>query len=989
MPFGRALALLAVCFTVPGWAQRYGQVFGRVLDVSEGGIGDASVAVVNEDSGFRRVTQTEPTGSYAVGALEPGTYKITVRKDGFRSVMRFGVRILSSAATRADFLLPVGSVEETITVMGTAPLMRHDDASTAGSAGRNEIEKLPLNGRGLLSLMEMTPGTNIIPATRGEAGQFTVTGQRPNTNYFTVDGASANTGVSAGGLPAQSTGGSLPALSAFGSMDSLISLDAMQEMHLTTSTSVAEFGRLPGAMVALTSRSGTNAFHGSTAYRIRNESFSANDWFANQSGYGRLPLRLQDFTQTAGGPLKRDHSFLFLSFQRVALLQPFVWLQPVPSLVARQSAADWAQPLLSLFPTPTGGPLASGVGEWLGRGKRPASLNTGGARFDQAIGTRVSLFARYNDSPSSNQFGTLAVNQLDLRSQSLTLGLNTRITPNTILDLRSNESQVTADSQWNPGQACALQPVIDFFYNAPTPCDTLVRFSIGGLGQLVSGREGLRRQRQFQLVGTASLHRRSHTFGLGADFRTIVAIRRDPTGNLGVIADDLLALSDKRNLWIATATGQNGSADVEEVSLWLQDTWQATSRLTIAAGLRWEFSLPPISSDKTNFLDLETNTVFTGKHQLWQESYRDFAPRAGVAWLLTRDGRTVLRAGGGLYYDSSMSIATDILNGGPLSVSRLSSGIHAPFPASLDYGFMPDLQLPEVAQWNIAVERALGPHDLLSLGYVGSAGWNLLRREAGGAGSSANSLVALTTNHGHSNYHGLQAQYRRRLTTGLEATAAYTWSHSIDNDSSDAFLLWAAPGPSDRGASDFDVRHSLNASATYDPKFLKGWAVDGIFRARTGFPITILQAEEYQGISLMNAFRPDLVYGHPLWLADPGSPGSRRLNPAAFAPTAIGNQGTLGRNALGGFGTSQIDLAVRREFRFTERLRLTLRIEAFNALNQASFADPIRYLNSPVFGQATSMLNLMLGTGSPGSGLAPILQTGGPRSLQAAVKFQF
>src|SRR5205807_5948579 len=154
---------------------------------------------------------------------------------------------------------------------------------------------LPLNGRGLLTLLELAPGTNVIPATRGDAGQFTATGQRPNTNYFTVDGVSANTGVTAGGLPAQSTGGSLPALSAFGSMDSLISLEAVQEMRVTTSTSVAEFGRLPGATVGLSSRSGSNEFHGAATYRVRNELFNANDWFANQAGYRRLPLRLHDF----------------------------------------------------------------------------------------------------------------------------------------------------------------------------------------------------------------------------------------------------------------------------------------------------------------------------------------------------------------------------------------------------------------------------------------------------------------------------------------------------------------------------------------------------------------------------------------------------------------------------------------------------------------------------------------------------------------------
>src|SRR4051794_25812194 len=296
MPFGRPLALL-VFFAYAATAQRV-DLFGRILDTSEGGIGQASVAVVNEDTGLRRATESDTGGMYAVGSLQPGTYKVTVRREGFRTLMRFGVRLSPAGATRADFILPVGSVEETITVYGTAPLLGHDDASTGSRVDRGEIERLPLNGRGLLTLLEFAPGTNVIPATRGDAGQFTATGQRPNTNYFTVDGVSANIGVTAGGLPAQSSGGSLPPLSAFGSMDSLISLEAVQELRVTTSTSIAEFGRLPGATVGLSSRSGTNDFHGATAYRIRNELFNANDWFGNEAGYRRLPLRLHDIMQS-------------------------------------------------------------------------------------------------------------------------------------------------------------------------------------------------------------------------------------------------------------------------------------------------------------------------------------------------------------------------------------------------------------------------------------------------------------------------------------------------------------------------------------------------------------------------------------------------------------------------------------------------------------------------------------------------------------------
>jgi Carboxypeptidase regulatory-like domain/TonB dependent receptor len=988
MPLGRALALLVVS-AVAAAGQRYVDLYGRVLDPSEAGIGLAAITVVNEETGFRRVAQSDPGGRYGIASLQPGSYKITVRKEGFRTLVQFGVHLQRATAARADFVLPVGSIEETITVEGTAPLVSHEDGSTGSRLERGEFERVPLNGRGLLTLLEMTPGTNVIPATRGDAGQFTASGQRANANYFTVDGVSANNGVTAGGLPAQSTGGALPALSAFGSMDSLISLESVQEMRVTTSSSVAEFGRLPGATVGLTSRSGSNEFHGASTYRIRNELLNANDWFANQAGYGRFPLRLHDFTQTLGGPLRRNRSFVFLSYQRAAILQPFVWLQAVPSAETRADAADWAQPLVDLFPLPTRSSISGGVGETVMRSKRPAGLHTGSIRFDQALGRRASLFARYSDSPSDNEFGGLSVNRLELRSQALTLGLNARATANTGFDLRVNESQTTADSSWTAGRDCALQPLTRSFFTDPTECNHLVRFWIGGVGQFVSGLEGRRRQRQFQVVASGSLRRGAHTLTLGADYRALAAIRRDPTGTLGVISDDLSGLIDRRKLWISRAEGQNDSARIGETSLWIQDTWQAAPRLNVAAGLRWEYSPPPLSSKDTLFLNPVTNNAEAAARPLWRRSLRNFAPRLGIAWQASRDGRTVLRAGGGLYYFSSMSIATDILNGGPLSVTTLVSSVRSPASSVLSFGFMPDLRLPYVGQWSLSLERAFGTQSALSLAYVGSSAHRLLRREAGGTGSTVTSILALTTGHGASHYHGAQAQYRRRMSRGVQALASYTFARSIDNASSDSFLLWAAPGPSDRGRSDFDLRQSLTISGSYEPARLKGWALDSIFRARSGFPITVLQAEEHEGIALMNAFRPDLVYGQPIWASSPGEPGGRRLNPAAFAPTAAGKQGFLGRNAIGGLGMWQLDLAVRREFRFGDRRSLLFRVEAFNALNHPNFADPARFLNSPVFGESTSMLNLMLGTGSPGSGLAPILQTGGPRSLQGCLRFRF
>src|ERR1019366_2960326 len=217
----------------------------------------------------------------------------------FRTMIRFNVKVANLEAAQVDFTLSVGAVQETITVEDTAPQPGQEDAAIGVRVFREDIQRLPLNGRGILGLLELPPGT---PATRGEAGQFTANGQRPNANYFTVDGASANTGVTAGGLPAQATGGVLPAMSAFGSLDSLLPIEAVDEFRVQTSNAMSEIGRLPGANVALTSRSGSNEFHGSAVYRFRHELLAAKVCFATVAGERRGPLRLHDIAPSFGGP---------------------------------------------------------------------------------------------------------------------------------------------------------------------------------------------------------------------------------------------------------------------------------------------------------------------------------------------------------------------------------------------------------------------------------------------------------------------------------------------------------------------------------------------------------------------------------------------------------------------------------------------------------------------------------------------------------------
>lgn len=953
---------------------------------------------MSQDTGFRRLTQSNASGVIQAGGLEPGSYKITVQKEGFRTLQRFDVRLKGGSATiLPDFELEIGSIHDTVTVRGTATIIDRNDAATGARFESNEISRLPLNGGGLLNLLEMVPGENVVPATRGDAGQFTATGQRANTNIFAIDGISANTGVAAGGLPAQAGGGTLPAVSAFGSLDPLISLNAVDEVQAQTSTTVAQFGRMPGANVGVSSQSGANRFHGETDYANRNELTGANDWFANRAGISRAPERLNQLTQTAGGPIRRDKTFFFLSYQNTALREQFLGTLATPDSFARASAGAWAQTAVNLFPLPNQGYLAPGIGQWTGGSDEPASLQAGSARIDQNFGSRVNLFARYSDAPSTNDFGNLSINHLDLRSQSLTVGATVRPFNRWTFDARVNESQTTAQSAWEilgaQSQAsCALEPLAASI-GFPASCNTVVRFTIDGIGQLESGNEGLHRQRQFQTVDTAALRIGHHALEFGVDYRTVTAIRRDAAGAVGVIADNPNDLADTSQVWRTSSPAISDSAQLTEYSLWAQDTWQIMSRLTLTYGLRWEFSPPPPTGGAINIYDPTSGNVVSANQPLWPTSCRDLAPRLAAAFRLTKDGRTVLRAGAGLYYDSGLSIATDVLDGGPLNAEQLTNGSHAPFSFAFEYGFEPNLKLPQVRQWNLSVERALTSHDTLSLGYVGSNGRELIRREVDGPGSTPNFWFALTTNNGFSNYQALEFQYRRQLSAGWQASAAYTWSHSIDNDSSDATLLWAGPGASpnfDFGNSDFDLRHTFNGSLIYQftSGRLNGWRLESILRARSGFPISVLDSEQYTGIAFANFPRPNYL-GGPVWIADPSAPGGMALNPAVFQAARSGTQGDLGRNAIAGLGMWQVDAAIAREFHFRDRLRLDFRIEAFNILNHPNFADPIRYLDSPLFGQSTSMLNLMLGTGSPGSGLAPLLQSGGPRQLQTTVRFWF
>jgi hypothetical protein len=1000
----RVLPLLyaSIFFLLPSYAaaQQFTQLSGLIRDSSGAVVPGASITVVSEDTGFRRSTVSQSNGAYVVASLHPGPYRITVRKTGFRTFVRLGLKLDAAVPARLDFILSVGSMQEQITVTGSGSgsPFAVEDSSLGALVGRDWIERLPLNGRGLLSLLELAPGAIVTPATRGEAGQFTVNGQRPNSHSFTVDGLSVNSGVSGGAQPAKSTGGSLPGMTAFGSFHQLIASGALDEFRIQTSSFSSDFGKLPGAQVSMSSRAGSNQFHGSALYFFRDGRADANDWFSNRAGLDSSGARLRSFGSTLGGPIRPNRAFFFLAYENMRLRQPLLWRAAVPAPEAKLTAPEWAHPLLDLFPSPNGPALGHGLADWLGQSYRPSRLDSASLRLDHSLTSRLTFFGRYTRAPSYAEFGNAQINRLAMRYSSFTGGVNAILGAAFVSDSRFSVSDTSGDSDWRlaagSGVPSCYIPSLPILANErAASCNSFFQLSIGGLERLLSGQESHTRQSHWQLLETVALTRGSHHLRFGFDLRKLSPSRSRSVSSIQVQADSLRDLYDRRNVWVITTPPDAGRIVLSEYSAFALDSFRVNPQLTVTYGLRWEFNPSPISYKPVSGLEASGGVFSPSKGiPIWQANYSNFAPRAGFAYRLRRDSSTLLRAGIGLYYDASLAAATDLVNGGPSNLWQFgnpSSPSTGPLRTILSFGFSPELHWPLVRHWNVSLEHPLSPSQLLTASYLGSAGRSLLRREIAGEPQFSLVQVALTANHAVSDYHAFQFQYRRPLSKRLQALASYTWSHSIDTGSSDSALHWLGLNHwslIDRGSSDFDVRHSLHMAFSFQ---LRRWSLDGVYRARTGFPVSVLNAEHAMGVTFANVFRPDSVPGQAPWIIDPAAPAGRRLNRAAFQPRPGLEQGSLGRNAIPGLGMSQLDLALRRDFPLSDRLSLRLRLEAFNLLNQANLSDPVRFLNNPLFGESASMLNLMLGSGTAASGLSPMLQTGGPRSLQLSLGLHF
>jgi VWA domain-containing protein len=855
------------------------------------------------------------------------------------------------APQRVDVPVNGAAISECVTIVSTSTSYTCVLYTTASV---RTLSELPLQGRSFISLVALSPGAS------GNQVDLAVNGHRPNANELKVDSVSAKFGIAPGGeSPGSSASGNAPALTASGGMNGLASFDAINEVNVQTLVTKPADGPGAAAQVNVSTRAGTNEFHGSLFHFFGNDVFDASDWFANSRGLEQPPKRLNLFGGSFGGPIRRDHTFFFGAYEGLRLRQPLAGITDVP--------AARAGSFLNAFPLATGPARLDGFAEFAASFANPARHDVGNVRLEHIFGSGSKVLGRYSfaDSDASergaNGFSLNTTNRIRTRAQTFTGSLTHMFSPVMLMELHTNYSRARVSGEY----------LLDDFRGAVVP-DNLsassFTFDLSSRNAAFMRGDGTASvQRQFNMVGLVQRVSGNHDFTFGADYR-----RLSPTIGQRATEQNILFANGvlSRISFVNHATPQEPVFN--RLSLFGQDEWRPSSRVTLVYGTRWDLAPAPSSNGQ----------------KLWNTRFGNFAPRASIAYQMDQNAETVLRGSVGVVYDVSQDASGNYFAN---SIPFVSGDNALPL-----ISFDRQLKVPYAIDWSVSLERTLGSKQQLSAVYVGSSGKRLLHTKT----LFDEGFLRLVTNRGSSDYRALQINFSRSLSSDLSANASYAWSQSRDNVSEDSErrVIMASANPElDRGPSDFDVRHHLTGYITYElpapfarglgNKLFRNWTTQSVFYARSARPLNVVYMfPTSYGVAY---FRPDVATGTSLYILDSTAPGGRRLNPAAFLIPSTLEQGSLARNSLRGFSFSEVDFGLRRKFNFSETVGLQFEADAFNVFNHPNFEDPLGNDlvagNSSAFGYSTSLSGRSPSSGGFGS----FYGFGGARTMRFSVKLLF
>jgi hypothetical protein len=974
------------------WAQTTGALTGTVEDATGRVLAGVNLTVRHLETGMSRTAQTGPQGQYVLPAAPPGEYEIRAEMAGFRPYVRKGLRVTVGETAVVNLAMEVGSVDQAITVVAQASAVNTHSGELSYLVAEDAIRELPLNGRNYTDLALLQPGVVAYPHRDGGSVVahglgISVNGQDPRANVFLLDGTPQNDITNGPAGSAAST---------------VLGTETIREFRVETNAYSAEFGRNSGGQINAISKSGSNDVHGSLYEFHRNDNFDARNFF---DAAGKPEFKRNQFGGAVGGPIKRDKTFFFLGYEALRDRLGKTVSTVVPDAAARQGIFDGGAPIpiaaevrpyLNEYPLANGANLGGGLSLYNFLFKQQINQHFGQARVDHHFNAQNQLFVRYTADDAGQLLPTdypQFPRDFLSRNQFATVEFRQVLTPNMLNTARVGFSRTRIGQIVQANVPAELRP---FIPGQPTMGDIdiggLLRFGPQSSGNLrltqnVTGFEDglswVRGRHELKFGGLVE-HYQDNMFNptFGAGIYTFAGLREflqnRPARFIGISPQGSLDRYWRFNL----------------LAFYAQDNWRVGSRLTLNLGLRYEFSTMPVDiyGRDSALINNSDRTPTIG--QLYQNpTYKNISPRFGFAWSPTGSGRTSVRGGYGLYFNTNNQQNLIVTVTNPPATPRIIIATPTfpapPFERGIGNSIRPvewNIKNPYVHVWNLSVQQEIWRDVVVTAGYAGSRGIHLWRsadvniptpqRLADGtlffpAGAprpnTAFSTIELKKSDGNSWYNALLLEVRRRWRNGLSFQSSYTFSRNIDTTQASTFFSDATNGTTNafpefpgfnynKGLADYHAKHNWVMNATWQVPFgrngssaywlIRGWQVSTITQVRSGNPLTVFVATNRSrtqwspsiapGIGLD---RPNMAPGFTYESAVLGGP-DRYFNPAAFALQPAGTLGTLGRGALIGPNLRTVDFSFVKNNRWADRVNIQLRAESFNLFNRANFGPP-------------------------------------------------
>jgi Carboxypeptidase regulatory-like domain len=1023
-------------------------ITGTIIDTTGAVVPGAAISAKNNGTGITRSTQSDNQGRYSLADLAIGDYDVQASKMGFRTLVKKNITLTVGAASVADFQLLVGSTSETVDVEANVSLVETETATLSSLVAESQMRELPLNGRNFEQLILLAPGALSYPAGGssalvGRAATFSISGARPEGQAILLDGENLQDWWQRG--------------SGANVSGTQLGVEAIAEFQTMTNTYGAQYGG-NGSVVNAVSKSGTNGFHGSAFDFVRNSQMDARNFLDRRSP---PPFRKNQYGGSIGGPIKKDKLFFFTNYEGIRQLLGGTSLVNVPDANARKGLVPCATatgytcdpstglaqvpvnpvvaPLLALYPAATA-PLGNGIGTTTTVANQIVHEDYVIARVDYSISSKDSVFVRYVSDVANAIFPTpiplWPVNDHN-HNQFSTIQERHIFSP-TLLNSFSFSFSRPRETETEPYTAPGniLEPF-------PTRQD--VNISVSGLTGLGANITNPFRflENKFTAEDDLLWTKGSHNihFGMHVRRHQINSFNYTYWNGQFTFPSLVAFLTGKPSLVSMAPPGlAYGNRDFRDISLkpYVQDDWKVTRKLTVNVGVRYEYQTNPVEAHNnlSNVVNPPLGTGFTHVEHAFKDNPNtwNLDPRFGLAYDLKGDHKTSIRAGFGMFHDPAQTYVffSGYVGTPPfLSYNQQNPSFPVPFQTGNVAPPLPSLtfgadylihKTPYMMQYNLNIQRQIFNGSVLTVGYVGSRGVDLLsfrdynppvpvelpngQLQFGNPATGisyprinpAFGTLVLTNPSSSSHYNSLQMSWNNRFSSRFIGNLSYVYSHCTDGaytygglGGNNGTSSWTNPydGSRERGNCGFDIRHNLSVNIVYMLPFkgnrlVEGWQLSGIELWHTGVPMSV--GIGYDRALLSNAFSsqcPDVIAGCD---ETAGQSPAHWFNRSCFTLPAPGTVGNLGKNTVTAPGYVSTDFSLSKDTRIFERLNTQFRAEVFNIFNHANFGIPALNAFTAVGGLTGSPTGLHGNAANSGQVTSIV---GTSRQIQLALKFLF